>query len=239
MKKITQAILITSCILLLSACSSNKEETISNPVSDPGGYVSDMVDINKKAQEQIKSSTKKENEKLSNILNENNMNEEKNQIVSMKTSLGEIQLELFSDSAPATAKNFSDLAKKGFYDGTKFHRVIKGFMIQGGDPLSKDESKRSMWGTGDPGYKFDDELKGTEKYVQGALAMANSGPDTNGSQFFIVTASPEAPLPPSYTVFGKVVSGLDIALKIENVKTSANDQPMEDVVVESVTVMEK
>jgi cyclophilin family peptidyl-prolyl cis-trans isomerase len=198
-----------------------------------------MVDINKKAQEQIKSSTKKENEKLSNILNENNMNEEKNQIVSMKTSLGEIQLELFSDSAPATAKNFSDLAKKGFYDGTKFHRVIKGFMIQGGDPLSKDESKRSMWGTGDPGYKFDDELKGTEKYVQGALAMANSGPDTNGSQFFIVTASPEAPLPPSYTVFGKVVSGLDIALKIENVKTSANDQPMEDVVVESVTVMEK
>jgi cyclophilin family peptidyl-prolyl cis-trans isomerase len=229
MKKVVILILLASVVTILSACSKDESKD----------YFSGMISINEKAQDQIRGSVDKENKKLNNVLNENNMNEEKNQIVSMKTSLGEIQLELFSDSAPATAKNFSDLAGKGFYDGTKFHRVIKGFMIQGGDPLSKDESKKSMWGTGGPGYKFDDELTGTEKYLQGTLAMANSGPDTNGSQFFIVTASPEAPLPPSYTVFGKVISGLDIALEIENVQTAPNDQPMEDVVIESVTVLEK
>jgi len=166
------------------------------------------------------------------------MNEEKTQLVLIKTSLGDIEVELF-DSAPKTAKNFADLAKKGFYNGTKFHRVIKGFMIQAGDPLSKDDSQKSMWGTGGPGYKFNDELTGKEKYLQGALAMANSGPNTNGSQFFIVTASPGAQLPPSYTVFGKVVSGIDIALKIENVQTAPNDQPVDDVVIYNMELMEK
>lgn len=242
MKKVIIIVFITIFAIILSACSTNsteKKETIPNPISDPGGYIPEMVDLNKKAQEDIQNAVDKENAKLNNMLNENNMNEQKNQFAIMKTNLGEIKLELYADSAPATAKNFADLAKKGFYNGTKFHRVIKGFMIQGGDPLSKDESKRSMWGTGGPGYKFDDELDGTEKYLQGTLAMANSGPNTNGSQFFIVTANPGVSLPPSYTVFGKVVSGIDIALKIENVKTGTNDQPVEDVVIESVMVLEK
>jgi cyclophilin family peptidyl-prolyl cis-trans isomerase len=110
-------------------------------------------------------------------------------------------------------------------------------MIQGGDPLSKDDSQKAAWGTGGPGYQFADELKGTEKYPQGTLAMANSGPNTNGSQFFIVTASPEASLPPSYTVFGKVISGLNVALKIENVKTNANDHPTEDVIINSIELV--
>ncbi|PIP28477.1 MAG: peptidylprolyl isomerase [Candidatus Moranbacteria bacterium CG23_combo_of_CG06-09_8_20_14_all_35_22] len=198
-----------------------------------------MVDLNKKAGEDIKNAVNSENEKLTNALNENNMNEEKNEVVVMKTNLGEIKLELFSASAPKTAKNFLDLAQKGFYDGTKFHRVIKGFMIQAGDPLSKDDSQKSMWGTGGPGYKFDDELIGKEKYLQGTLAMANAGPDTNGSQFFIVTAIPSAQLPPSYTVFGKVVSGIDTALKIENVKTTSNDQPVDNVVIYNMELMGK
>ena len=242
MKKIVGVMFVVSLILVLSACSNNsaeKKETIPNPISDPAGYVPGMVDINKKAQEDIQSTVNKENEKLNNALNENNMNEQKNQFALIKTSLGDIKVELFADSAPKTAKNFSDLAQKGFYNGTKFHRVIKGFMIQGGDPLSKDDLQKSMWGTGGPGYKFNDELTGKEKYLQGTLAMANSGPNTNGSQFFIVTASPGAQLPPSYTVFGKVVSGMDVALKIENVQTAPNDQPVDDVVIYNMELLEK
>ncbi|MEK7558237.1 MAG: peptidylprolyl isomerase [Patescibacteria group bacterium] len=174
-----------------------------------------------------------ENNLVDTTKQENNMNRPH---IIIKTNKGEIEIELLGDKAPNTVTNFTKLAGVGFYNGTKFHRVIKGFMIQGGDLLSRDDSKKQLWGTGGPGYSFADELTGQEKYPQGTLAMANSGPNTNGSQFFIVTASPEAPLPPSYTVFGKVVRGMDIALAIENVKTSPNDQPVEDVVMESTTV---
>lgn len=156
--------------------------------------------------------------------------------VILKTNKGEIGLELLASVAPNTVANFTKLVSSEFYNGTRFHRVIKGFMIQGGDPLSKDDSMKSRWGTGGPGYKFDDELTGKETYAQGTLAMANAGPNTNGSQFFIVTASPGAQLPPNYTVFGRVISGMDVALAIENVKTGQNDQPVDDVVIESVTV---
>lgn len=157
------------------------------------------------------------------------------------TNLGKIKVKFYNSDAPITVNNFLKLADQKFYDGTKFHRVIKGFMIQGGDPNSK-QGDPSTWGTGSPGYKFKDELKGTEKYPQGTLAMANSGRDTNGSQFFIVTASPEAPLPPSYTVFGNVVSGMDVALKIENVKTVSPgqiDRPLEDVVIKSINLLDE
>ena len=152
------------------------------------------------------------------------------------TNKGTIELALSPDTAPNTVANFAKLAGAKFYDGTRFHRVIKGFMIQGGDPLSKDLSQKSRWGTGGPGYQFADELTGKETYRQGTLAMANAGPNTNGSQFFIVTAVPAAPLSPNYTVFGKVMKGMDVALAIENVKTNTQDQPLDDVVVESVTV---
>lgn len=154
----------------------------------------------------------------------------------LKTNLGDIKVEFYNDATPVTVNNFLKLADEKFYDGVKFHRVIKGFMIQGGDPNSK-TADVSTWGTGGPGYKFADELTGQEKYPQGTLAMANAGPNTNGSQFFIVTASPEAPLPPSYTVFGEVISGLDTALKIENVKTTVGDRPVEDVVIKSVELL--
>lgn len=159
--------------------------------------------------------------------------------VILKTNFGTIEISLFRDKAPNTVENFLKLTKSGFYDGTRFHRVIKGFMIQGGDPLSKDTAIQNRWGTGGPGYKFDDELTGQEKYPQGTLAMANSGPDTNGSQFFIVTADPQAPLPPSYTVFGKVLSGMDVVLKIEKVDTEGKgsiDRPIKEVLIEKVEV---
>lgn len=156
--------------------------------------------------------------------------------VTLKTTMGDITLEMNRANAPKTVENFITLAEKGFYDGIRFHRVIEGFMIQAGDPQSKDADKKSLWGTGGPGYKFDDELTGTETYPQGTLAMANAGPNTNGSQFFIVTASPAAPLPPSYTVFGKVTKGIDVALAIEKVQTESADRPVNDVIIEKVTV---
>ncbi len=154
----------------------------------------------------------------------------------IKTNMGDIEVAFASGTAPNTVKNFISLASTNFYDGVLFHRVIRDFMIQAGDPQTKDPLKKAYWGTGGPGYKFDDELSGKEKYSQGTLAMANSGPNTNGSQFFIVTAYPEAPLPPSYTVFGHVVHGMDVALNIQSVQTDNNDRPIKDVIIESVVI---
>lgn len=157
-------------------------------------------------------------------------------IVAMNTSYGEITLELFPDKAPETVANFVKLANSGFYNGTKFHRVIKDFMIQGGDPNSRN-ADWSTHGTGGPGYSFRDEFNNV-KLVAGVLAMANSGPNTNGSQFFIVTA-PETPwLDGKHTAFGKVTTGMEIVRKIENVRTdsSRGDHPIDDVVLQSVVV---
>jgi cyclophilin family peptidyl-prolyl cis-trans isomerase len=155
--------------------------------------------------------------------------------VSFTTNKGEITLELFTTDAPKTTENFITLAKDGFFDGTKFHRVIAGFMIQGGDPLSKDDSMRTQWGTGGPGYTFEDEIHANNKNVVGTIAMANAGPNTNGSQFFINLAD-NTFLNTKHTVFGKVTAGLDVAREIEAVATNATDQPLEDIIVEKVTV---
>ncbi|HEX8208496.1 MAG TPA: peptidylprolyl isomerase [Solirubrobacteraceae bacterium] len=143
----------------------------------------------------------------------------------MRTNLGAIQIELFDEDAPQTVNNFKKLAGDGFYDGVIFHRVIRDFMIQGGDPTGT--------GTGGPGYSFDDEIN-DHKIVRGALAMANAGPNTNGSQFFIVT-TPEAPwLDGKHTVFGRVVEGMDVVDKIEGAETGPGDKPKDDVVIEGV-----
>jgi cyclophilin family peptidyl-prolyl cis-trans isomerase len=167
-----------------------------------------------------------------NVLIEDNM---ENVIVTLKTNFGDIKMELIPSEAPNTVDNFVKLSKEGFYNGTRFHRVIKDFMIQGGDPLSKDESQRQFWGTGGPGYKFDDENSNIE-LVQGVIAMANSGPNTNGSQFFIITAEATPWLQGMHTGFGKVIEGLDIIMKIGEVETSTSDQPLEDVILEEVVV---
>lgn len=150
-----------------------------------------------------------------------------------KTSEGEIEVVFFTDKAPKTVKNFVTLAKSGFYDNTKFHRVIKDFMIQGGDPFSKDDAQISRWGTGGPGYQFEDEIN-SEKLVRGALAMANAGPNTNGSQFFIVTTPATPWLDGKHTVFGKVVKGMDIVGKISAVQTGERDIPKTAIVIDQV-----
>jgi peptidyl-prolyl cis-trans isomerase B (cyclophilin B) len=143
----------------------------------------------------------------------------------MQTSEGAIGLELFDEDAPKTVANFKKLAGEGFYDGLVFHRVIKDFMIQGGCPQGT--------GTGGPGYEFEDEIN-QHKVARGALAMANAGPNTNGSQFFFVT-TPEAPwLDGKHTVFGRVTDGMDVVDKIEGTPTGHNDRPVDDQRIESI-----
>lgn len=159
--------------------------------------------------------------------------------VMLKTSHGDVTIELFLKEAPLTVENFVKLSRAGFYDGTRFHRVIKGFMIQGGDPNSRDDDW-SNDGMGGPGYAFKDEIN-SHKIVRGALAMANAGPGTNGSQFFIVTTDAAPWLDGKHTVFGRVTAGMDVVDKIENVKTdkARGDHPIENITVNTIEIMEK
>jgi cyclophilin family peptidyl-prolyl cis-trans isomerase len=143
----------------------------------------------------------------------------------MQTNRGAIKIELFPEDAPKTVGNFQDLAQKGFYDGLTFHRVIEDFMIQGGDPTGD--------GTGGPGYTFEDEFN-QHRVERGALAMANAGPNTNGSQFFIVTADACPWLDGKHTVFGRVTEGMDVVDEISKTPKDARDRPNEPVVIERV-----
>jgi cyclophilin family peptidyl-prolyl cis-trans isomerase len=144
----------------------------------------------------------------------------------MQTSEGTIGIELFDEDAPKTVANFKKLAGEGFYDGLIFHRVIKDFMIQGGCPQGT--------GTGGPGYTFEDEFN-DHKVERGALAMANAGPNTNGSQFFLVTTAAAPWLDGKHTVFGRVTEGMDVVDKIEGTETDRGDRPVEDLKIESVS----
>lgn len=154
----------------------------------------------------------------------------------IKTNFGDITVELYASESPITVNNFLTLAKQGFYDGTRFHRVIKDFMIQGGDPLSKNPDLRDRWGTGGPDYRFADEIN-DRPLQKGSVAMANSGTDTNGSQFFIVTAGFTPWLDGKHTNFGFVREGLDVVEKIDSVITGQNDRPLEDVMINSVELI--
>jgi len=142
---------------------------------------------------------------------------------------------MMEKEAPNTVANFVKLAKSGFYDGTKFHRVIKGFMIQGGDPQTKDDSLMMRWGTGGPGYQFEDEIHAENRNDAGTISMANAGPDTNGSQFFINVKGNNF-LDTKHTVFGRVVKGMEVVQEIENTPTGESDRPVEAVTIASVTV---
>jgi cyclophilin family peptidyl-prolyl cis-trans isomerase len=145
--------------------------------------------------------------------------------MTMTTNKGEIVFEMFDEDAPKTVGNMRDLAEKGYYDGLTFHRIIRDFMIQGGCPQGT--------GTGGPGYEFEDEIN-EHKVERGALAMANAGPNTNGSQFFIVTTAAAPWLDGKHTVFGKVTSGMDVVDALEGLPTDARDRPKEDAVIEKL-----
>jgi len=155
------------------------------------------------------------------------------------TDKGDMEVELFDESAPKAAANFIELARKGYYDDIVFHRVIPGFVIQGGDGQygKKSDLQRSRVGTGGPGYKFEDE-KVTGEYTRGALAMANSGPNTNGSQFFICHQDLGGKLPKNYTLFGQVTKGLDVVDAIVSAPRDNRDLPADPVAMTSVTIHE-
>lgn len=172
--------------------------------------------------------------------NINNSNQKMNTIpltqtkkATFVTSMGNFTVELFNQDSPKTVENFAKLAQSGFYDNTKFHRVIKDFMVQAGDPLSKDDSQTNLWGTGGPGYTFIDEIN-NRKLVRGSLAMANAGPNTNGSQFFIVTTEATPWLDGKHTNFGQVIAGMEVIDKIESVATDNRDRPLEAVIIQKI-----
>lgn len=214
------------------------------------GYVETLADTHKQAQEKIGEAVNMQNEKnaeaaqiLENDSQDNNsmstitMENIPAQIdmslaqtchgATLKTNKGDITLKFYNTDAPVSVANFCTIAQKGDYDGVIFHRVIKDFMIQGGDPEGT--------GMGGPGYKFDDEIHANNKNNVGTIAMANAGPGTNGSQFFINTNANNF-LDTKHTVFGQVTEGMDVVTAIENVETGAQDKPVTDVVIESIVL---
>jgi len=204
--------------LLLSFCSSGVEETTEETKA------------------QIDKTTTTIGEDMSDKIYDNqpemNINTNSSYTAVIKTNLGDMTVEFFTDDAPITVNNFISLSKDGYYDNVIFHRVISGFMIQGGDPSGTGHGDYGKY----PGYKFDDELNNQRPYEKGILAMANAGPNTNGSQFFIMHV--DYPLPYSYTIFGQVVDGFDIIDKIASVETDSADKPTTDVVISTVKITE-
>lgn len=228
------AILFSVAIIGVLAVVTLKQYTDGDPETG-GSNISkskSTIDETKKLTENLNRQT----EQLNNIINKNEtMQQDDNALASIKqavikTNKGDIVLEFYRDASPKTVENFVKLANEDFYDGTRFHRVIKDFMIQGGDPKSKDDTLTAEWGTGDPGYKFADEFN-THKLVKGSLAMANSGPNTNGSQFFIVTLDATPWLDGKHTNFGFVIDGMDIVDTIENSATAPGDRPLEPITI--------
>lgn len=242
----TKIFLAVVATLFLSGCSLNNPPAQETSEKKPAGYLSAMSDINTQARQNIQSATNAENQRLAATLKEGEVSNNDNKNMDLvkkypsaliKTNLGNIKIKLYGSDSSATVNNFLKLASEKFYDGTKFHRVIPGFMIQGGDPNSKDDDW-SNDGMGGPGYAFADEFN-AHKLVRGSLAMANAGPDTNGSQFFIVTAAATPWLDGKHTNFGEIVEGTEVVDKIENAKTNANDHPLEDVTVLGIELLEK
>ena len=182
--------------------------------------------------ENIDKETEMNEDKVYTSVPEMNIDINKKYTAVMKTNMGDISIEFFTNDAPLTVNNFINLSKDGYYNEVIFHRVINGFMIQGGDPSGTGHGEMGKY----PGYKFEDELNNKQPYEKGILAMANAGPNTNGSQFFIMHV--DYPLPYQYTIFGKVTDGLDIVDKIASVETAEGDRPVSDVVIESIEIKE-
>ena len=199
--------------LLISACGSNEVEEITETTVQDNKGESTMSD-----------------EKVYSSMPEMIIDQNKSYTAVIETSMGDLTVEFFSDTAPVTVNNFVSLSNDGYYDNIIFHRVISGFMIQGGDPSGTGHGEYGKF----PGYTFEDELNNQQPYEKGILAMANAGPNTNGSQFFIMHV--DYPLPYQYTIFGKVTDGLDVIDTIASVQTAEGDKPVEDVVILGVTV---
>ena len=199
--------------LFVSACGSNEVEEITETTIQDNKGESTMSD-----------------EKVYSSMPEMSIDQSKSYTAVIQTSMGDLTVEFFSDTAPVTVNNFISLSNDGYYDNIIFHRVISGFMIQGGDPSGTGHGEYGKF----PGYTFEEELNNQQPYEKGILAMANAGPNTNGSQFFIMHV--DYPLPYQYTIFGKVTDGLDVIDTIASVQTAEGDKQVEDVVILGVTV---
>jgi cyclophilin family peptidyl-prolyl cis-trans isomerase len=241
MKKNYALIGIIALALSLSACGTNQNndlngrDSLTEPkINETTG--NDSFSTQNNSSQVEPAATTYENSRF--ITGQKDLLKEYSRAI-IKTSEGDITVKFYPE-APITANNFLNLAQKGFYDGTKFHRIMKDFMIQGGDPLTK-ESNASAYGTGGPGYEFKNEYN-EHKLVAGNIAMANAGTDTNGSQFFIVTAESTPSLDGGYTNFGEVEKGMDVVRKIENSRVTESDRgelsvPVDYVVVKSVQII--
>ncbi len=197
---------------------------------------STQTDVNVNSSEEIETivdeGVNMKDSKVYKSVPEMNIDTTKNYTAVLNTSLGNITIEFFTTDAPLTVNNFINLAKDGYYDDVIFHRVISGFMIQGGDPSGTGHGDMGKY----PGYQFEDELNNQIPYEKGIVAMANAGPNTNGSQFFIMHV--DYPLPYQYTIFGKVTDGIDVVDKIASVETSQGDRPVIDIIINSIEIKE-
>jgi cyclophilin family peptidyl-prolyl cis-trans isomerase len=258
------SIVLTGCEQEASTAGQAQQEQ-----KEAVGYVEKLAEIHQQAPQEIADAVNKENAKLeeakkiledepasqtkqqtqttereqphNNSQKQSSMNNIPKEIdmtlaqtcksATLKTNKGDVTVKFYPEKAPIAVANFCTLAQNGFYDSLTFHRVIKDFMIQGGDPTGS--------GMGGTDYKFEDELPAQGEYELGSLAMANSGPNTNGSQFFIVSGQNGVTLPPLYTLFGQVTEGMDVVNAIQEVQTGANDKPIEDVIIETVEVETK
>jgi len=203
-------------LFILLACSSQTDN------------INNQVELNNTNEGELMSDNK-----IYESMPEMNIDTNMNYEGVITTTMGTMTVEFFTSDAPVTVNNFINLAKDGYYNDIIFHRVISGFMIQGGDPSGTGHGDMGKY----PGYKFEDELDNQRPYEKGILAMANAGPNTNGSQFFIMHV--DYPLPYQYTIFGKVTDGIDVIDKIASVETGEGDRPVNDVVIESVEIKEK
>jgi peptidyl-prolyl cis-trans isomerase B (cyclophilin B) len=239
MKKILFLLLFVS-IIIFSGCYDQKLEEVNKTVGEVQENLNNKTeDLQKNLEnktQQVQEKVQQEAQKQVNNLMPTDMQYQEEKIVLMKTNFGDIKLKLYTSEAPKTVNNFLSLAEKDFYNGVKFHRIIKDFMIQGGDPLTKTANK-NQYGTGGPGYTFEDEIN-DKKLVRGSLAMANSGPNTNGSQFFIVTAESTPWLDGKHTNFGEVIEGMEVVDEIEALETDARDYPVKEVIIESIEIVE-
>lgn len=243
MKKIIFSLALLAVAVSLTACANQEirvnvnvppESNLTNTQSNQPNQFDQLGQSDQSDQSnELNNQTNNNPMTITNPDKQTDLTKQYSQAV-LKTNYGAITVKFYGSDSPVTVNNFLNLAKAGFYNDTKFHRVIKDFMIQGGDPLSKEVG--TAWGTGGPGYKFADEFN-SHKLVAGSLAMANAGANTNGSQFFIVTAAATPWLDGHHTNFGEVISGMDVVKKIEAAETDLGDRPIKEVVVNEIELL--